>query len=93
MSKKKNLRHVLRRSPHGERGLKFLPFFDFKRYVCRSPHGERGLKYQRKNEYTIAKSRSPHGERGLKYARWQGLAEVVKSLPSRGAWIEITRVN
>ena len=34
------------RSPHGERGLKYLwPRFLVQAYPGRSPHGERGLKY------------------------------------------------
>ena len=36
----------LRRSPHGERGLKLCVIIDVvKRDFSRSPHGERGLKY------------------------------------------------
>ena len=35
-------------------------------------------------------SRSPHGERGLKYNAYQEAGRAVVSLPSRGAWIEIT---
>ena len=34
----------LRRSPHGERGLKFVLLVDGLRGLGRSPHGERGLK-------------------------------------------------
>ena len=34
-------------------------------------------------------SRSPHGERGLKYACPGFCVEKVRSLPPRGAWIEI----
>ena len=33
--------------------------------------------------------RSPHGERGLKLDQGVGSVELVTSLPSRGAWIEI----
>ena len=32
------------RSPHGERGLKFVMYESVKTYERRSPHGERGLK-------------------------------------------------
>ena len=32
------------RSPHGERGLKFLQMLDLGSLLSRSPHGERGLK-------------------------------------------------
>ena len=34
----------IRRSPHGERGLKLLRYLCFGVYGGRSPHGERGLK-------------------------------------------------
>ena len=57
--------------------------------ACRSPHGERGLKY---DEYDGSKkyiSRSPHGERGLKFRTGVALPLLHRSLPSRGAWIEI----
>ena len=37
----------LRRSPHGERGLKFVLLVDGLRGLGRSPHGERGLKCRR----------------------------------------------
>ena len=33
------------RSPHGERGLKFVKVNLVHVNLCRSPHGERGLKY------------------------------------------------
>ena len=33
------------RSPHGERGLKFIFSYITINTSCRSPHGERGLKY------------------------------------------------
>ena len=56
----------------------------------RSPHGERGLKLNSKSQSQLVDSRSPHGERGLK----SGLSLCIelggKSLPSRGAWIEIS---
>ena len=34
-------------------------------------------------------SRSPRGERGLKFLEVGGDAPLGRSLPSRGAWIEI----
>ena len=38
------------RSPHGERGLKYLwPRFLVQAYPGRSPHGERGLKFIYRN--------------------------------------------
>ena len=43
-----------RRSPHGERGLKYiLNHFVYPYYLCRSPHGERGLKYIKKRNKKI----------------------------------------
>ena len=57
---------------------------------CRSPHGERGLKCCRYTRLPGPKSRSPHGERGLK-SIWQWPADLqIMSLPTRGAWIEIS---
>ena len=35
-------------------------------------------------------SRSPHGERGLKFHAVQNNGFDVQSLPTRGAWIEIS---
>ena len=56
----------------------------------RSPHGERGLKSQlTEEEIRTRLSRSPHGERGLKYGCALIHAAIDRSLPSRGAWIEI----
>ena len=56
---------------------------------CRSPHGERGLKYGRSPCNQRRPRRSPHGERGLKYVSTSLMKFAGKSLPSRGAWIEI----
>ena len=56
-----------RRSPRGERGLKFDTGEQLRPVRRRSPHGERGLKSP--NSVIIVDevgSRSPHGERGLK---------------------------
>ena len=36
-------------------------------------------------------SRSPHGERGLKLIAADDVVLPIKSLPPRGAWIEIFR--
>ena len=35
----------LGRSPHGERGLKYMKYVEWGTHGSRSPHGERGLKY------------------------------------------------
>ena len=55
------------RSPHGERGLKFLPPAFHREGKRRSPHGERGLKSDIPRTSADTQCRSPHGERGLKY--------------------------
>ena len=56
----------------------------------RSPHGERGLKLGIMDSLLrVTWSRSPHGERGLKSDFMISLAVDLKSLPTRGAWIEI----
>ena len=57
------------RSPHGERGLKYICKAQVRRILTgRSPHGERGLKSLILHPLSINNnSRSPHGERGLKY--------------------------
>ena len=55
-----------RRSPYGERGLKYLNFFVNRAKERRSPYGERGLKCPRRRLPAAGRSRSPYGERGLK---------------------------
>ena len=58
--------------------------------MCRSPCGERGLKYaQRHQAHPSAWRRSPCGERGLKSPPLCYRFSRRKSLPVRGAWIEI----
>ena len=58
--------------------------------MCRSPCGERGLKYaQRHQAHPSAWRRSPCGERGLKYPPLCYHFSRRKSLPVRGAWIEM----
>ena len=60
------------RSPHGERGLKFLLSLAHNaRNTCRSPHGERGLKYASKYGYA---------ETYLSLPTWGAWIEM----PSRG---------
>ena len=59
----------IRRSPHGERGLKCaLRGECLSKAGSRSPHGERGLKCVFCRYCVRLFSRSPHGERGLKSA-------------------------
>ena len=55
----------------------------------RSPHGERGLKSSIRKLYCLPIGRSPHGERGLKSVEGREKGWQKRSLPSRGAWIEI----
>ena len=78
------------RSPHGERGLKCRPPSMSPIAIGRSPHGERGLKSLDALSATLYRCRSPHGERGLKFWRGVRCLDVMLSLPSRGAWIEMT---
>ena len=79
-----------RRSPHGERGLKF-GFGLFRLAVNRrSPHGERGLKFRRDGSVDIVCVSLP--TRGawieIKAAFASSVASSA-SLPTRGAWIEM----
>ena len=55
----------------------------------RSPHGERGLKYWENFSCDCRPRRSPHGERGLKFPAAKAGFHDFRSLPPRGAWIEI----
>ena len=59
----------------------------------RSPRGERGLKSVLALLGIVTDRRSPRGERGLKYADSCRLTTGDKSLPSRGAWIEMSPVK
>ena len=81
---------LIRRSPHGERGLKFLRPPQMVNLLCRSPHGERGLKSKPLATGLYVISRSPHGERGLKCLSMPVPALSPLSLPTRGAWIEMS---
>ena len=80
---------ITSRSPHGERGLKWTRFESKRLTKRRSPHGERGLKFRCSGRVRAEKGRSPHGERGLKLAEFERDLVKERSLPSRGAWIEI----
>ena len=53
----------------------------------RSLHGERGLKLFQEKISLVILRRSLHGERGLKLYD-EIIVNVIRSLPSRGAWIE-----
>ena len=79
-----------RRSPHGERGLKFHCHHSASLLSGRSPHGERGLKSKCHVTVNRRIGRSPHGERGLKFRDCQTAAERdIVSLSSWRAWIEM----
>ena len=55
-----------------------------------APEGAKRLRRERVCSYSCACScRSPHGERGLKSGNTHYVLRSVKSLPARGAWIEI----
>ena len=79
------------RSPHGERGLKFiLPSRSHSGGSGRSPHGERGLKWRRgvkcKPAYESLPARGAWIEMSDDGVTGYG---TPGSLPARGAWIEI----
>ena len=58
-----------RRSPYGERGLKYLSSAHRRGTARRSPYGERGLKFACIMLFRLILSRSPYGERGLKWLK------------------------
>ena len=79
------------RSPHGERGLKFLLLVERDcRQLRRSPHGERGLKF------TIVLCNSglvmslPTRGAWIEINISISINSDLLSLPTRGAWIEIS---
>ncbi len=61
-------RRLARRSPCGERGLKFERDGAVAQHAGRSPCGERGLKFDTRVGTHLSNCRSPCGERGLKLA-------------------------
>ena len=79
----------MRRSPYGERGLKYHPDHEPNPTNRRSPYGERGLKSRTPWDGPFLSRRSPYGERGLKFAFDKNLHLTVMSLSLRRAWIEI----
>ena len=83
-----------RRSPCGERGLKSLAFCPRNlRGGGRSPCGERGLKWKNAALLLKRSSRSPCGERGLKSSWGRRSSRRWRSLPVRGAWVEMRMVK
>ena len=57
----------------------------------RSPCGERGLKFPAYSHTQGGAGRSPCGERGLKFHVGGSRSITDRSLPVRGAWVEIRR--
>ena len=78
-----------RRSPHGERGLKFdapdLTGHD----PSRSPHGERGLKYVRDLHHARRLSSLSSRRAWIEIRQLYVSLGAYRSLSSRRAWIEI----
>ena len=79
-----------RRSPHGERGLKFSTY-DAIAYIKESLSSRRAWIEIKKSEIKVKKpcGCSPHGERGLKSLERSPWKPLKTSLSSRRAWIEI----
>ena len=90
---KKQIAEPESRSPCGERGLKYCSEGCYKISESRSPCGERGLKYKAAYCLWASQSRSPCGERGLKSDDGGKSSRTERSLPVRGAWIEITATD
>ena len=81
---------MLRRSPHGERGLKLLKLNHVHTHSMSLP--PRGAWIEIMADlpaYGSLPCRSPHGERGLKSTSEWNYITYRASLPPRGAWIEI----
>ena len=82
---------TIRRSPHGERGLKYCMIFNRSILWSWSLSSRRAwieIKYD--GEFIQSSiCRSPHGERGLKCCSRGVKRPKVESLSSRRAWIEI----
>ena len=85
--------HTCCRSPHGERGLKFLPLYALCIAKGRTQEGECGLKEVYGVCLVYAACLAPNGVRGLKYFAMLDSLYNLSSLPTRGAWIEILRLS
>ena len=85
-----NSTKLVRRSPHGERGLKYCLFatLTFTRASLSSRRAWIEIEFGGV-AVSLLSRRSPHGERGLKYQLFFVLLFCHKSLSSRRAWIEI----
>ena len=87
------LSNSLRRSPHGERGLKLHIVKHGRLHVGRSPHGERGLKSAlRYAQDTDTRSLSSRRAWIEIVRRGPSHLYCNRSLSSRRAWIEIVNV-
>ena len=65
----------------------------FGKVCCRTPRGVRGLKSRICLSTPNQTGRTPRGVRGLKSLLAWFQAREAGSHPSRGAWIEIKRIN
>ena len=79
----------LRRSPHGERGLKLPVVEDASACLRRSPHGERGLKCQIDVEECGKRMSLSSRRAWIEIPSLRQATIVAQSLSSRRAWIEI----
>ncbi len=77
------------RSPHGERGLKFLRRTQDQRQTLSLPARGAWVEIPQPGYDIARKRRSPHGERGLKSTIPTSNPPLLSSLPARGAWVEI----
>ena len=86
---------TIRRSPHGERGLKYCMIFNRSILWSWSLSSRRAwieIKYD--GEFIQSSiCRSPHGERGLKCCSRGVKRPKVESLSSRRAWIEMDLIQ
>ena len=80
---------LLRRSPHGERGLKYKRNGTITFHARRSPHGERGLKYFPRLAFRLQPGSLPTRGAWIEIPSGEYIAGKPSSLPTRGAWIEI----
>ena len=81
----------MRRSPHGERGLKSkCPRKNLNTFESLPTRGAWiEMVYDGRAVGRWDVGRSPHGERGLKYFADLRYCRWILSLPTRGAWIEM----
>ena len=85
--------HMLfRHPPHGGCGLKYKLH---RRFATQSrghpPHGGCGLKFPSLSTSKTTSRHPPHGGCGLKFLFDLSLVEPLRSSPTRGMWIEISR--